>query len=136
MLRLRARRRLHTLPVPPGTRPPAGSAGSAVEPIPNTGVGHLPPHEAGGVPLLRVYLAVDYDYTENRVGALAAHVARGPGRLDTPFAGGRPDPAVGERVEAGKDRLGKPAYDGPPAARRPRGGGVPGDPVERDRLPG
>ena len=75
VLRVRARARLHTLPVPPGTRAPNGHA---VEPIPNTGVGHLPPHDAGGVPLLRVYLAVDYDYTENRVGALAAHVAREP----------------------------------------------------------
>ncbi|MBN9523341.1 hypothetical protein J0H58_33315, partial [bacterium] len=67
VLRLRARARLRTLPPPPGARP---AAGAAVEPIPNTGVGHLPPHEAGRVPLLRVYRAVDYDYTENRVGAL------------------------------------------------------------------
>jgi len=115
VLRLRARARLHTLPLLPGTRP---ANGSAVEPIPNTGVGHLPPHEANGVRLLRVYLAVDYDYTENRVGALAAHVARGPGRLDTAFADGRPDLAVRERFEAGKDRLGKPLYDDLPLPDR------------------
>ena len=108
VLRLRARARLHTLPVLRGTRP---AAGSAVEPIPNTGVGHLPPHEADGVPLLRVYLAVDYDYTENRVGALAAHVARGPGRLDTVCTDGRPDPVVRERFGAGQDRCGKPVYE-------------------------
>ena len=113
ILRLRARARLHTLPVLPGTRP---AAGSAVEPIPNTGVGHLPPHEASGVRLLRVYLAVDYDYTENRVGALAAHVARGPARLDTPFADGRPAPGVNERFETGKDRLGKPTFEDRPLA--------------------
>ena len=44
-----------------------------MEPIPNTGVGHLPPHEANGVKLLRVYLAVDYDYTENRVMLLISY---------------------------------------------------------------
>lgn len=111
VLRLRARARLSTLPALPGTRP---ANGSAAEPIPNTGVGHLPPHEAYGVRLLRVYLAVNYDYTENRVGALAAHVARGPARLDTAFAEGRPDSTVRERFEAGKDRLGKPLYDDRP----------------------
>ncbi|VTU00084.1 Uncharacterized protein OS=Afipia broomeae ATCC 49717 GN=HMPREF9695_04147 PE=4 SV=1: AAA_30: AAA_12 [Gemmataceae bacterium] len=85
VFRLRARARLHTLPLLPGTR---AALGSAVEPVPNTGIGHLPPHEAGGVALLRVYLAVDYDYTENRVGALAAHVARGRERLAAPFTSG------------------------------------------------
>jgi hypothetical protein len=89
VLRLRARARLSTLPVLPGTR---NAGGSAVEAIPNTGVGHLPPHEAGGKHLLRVYLAVGYDYTENRVGALAAHVARGPAKLDPSAA----NPAVVE----------------------------------------
>lgn len=108
VLRLRARARLHTLPLLPGARP---AGGSAVEPIPNTGVGQLPPHEANGVQLLRVYLAVDYDYTENRVGALAAHVARGPGRLETAFADGRPDSTVRERFEVGKDKFGKPLYE-------------------------
>ncbi|WP_439624754.1 AAA domain-containing protein [Gemmata sp.] len=108
VLRLRARARLHTLPLLPGTR---AAFGSAVEQVPNTGIGHLPPHEANGVRLLRVYLAVDYDYTENRVGALAAHVARGPGRLDTAFTDGRPEPVVRERFEAGKDRFGRPAFE-------------------------
>ena len=108
ILRLRARARLHTLPLLPNARP---ASGAAVEPIPNSGVGHLPPHEAGGVKLVRVYLAVEYDYTENRVGALAAHVVRGPARLDTPFADGRPAPGVSERFEIGKDRLGKPTFE-------------------------
>ncbi|OWK37803.1 hypothetical protein [Fimbriiglobus ruber] len=103
VLRLRARTRLHTIP---GTRP----GGSAVEPIPNTGVGHLRPSEANGVRLLRVYLAVDYDYTENRVGSLAARVTRGPGRLVTVVADGRPNPVVAERSQAIKDPHGKPVY--------------------------
>jgi hypothetical protein len=111
VLRLRARARLHTLPVLSGTRP---APGTAVEPIPNTGVGHLPPHETNDVRLLRVYLAVDYDYTENRVGALAAHVVRGPGRLDTPFTDGGPAPTVVERFEAGKDRTGKVTHEDRP----------------------
>ena len=90
-LRLRARARLSTLP-----GGPLGTAG--VVPIPNTGTGHLPPHEANGVRLLRVYLAVDYDYTENRVGALSAHVTASVGRLATLAAdpGGGPDPTVYE----------------------------------------
>ncbi len=113
VLRLRARTRLHTLPVPVGSRP---AGGTAVEPIPNTGVGHLPPHEAGGGRLVRVYLAVDYDYTENRVGALSAHITRSAGRLDTPFAAGRPDPTVCELFECGKDRFGKAIHEARPLA--------------------
>lgn len=114
ILRLRARARLHTLPVPLGARPVAGSA---VEPIPNTGVGHLPPHEANGVALLRIYLAVEYDYTENRVGALACHVARGPVRLETSFTEGRPSATAFERVTVGKDRQGKPTFEDRPLSR-------------------
>lgn len=104
-LRLRARARRHTLP---GPRQPGGAD---VEPIPNTGVGHLPPYDAGGTRLLRVYLAVDYDYTENRVGALSAHVTRSAGRLHTTDTDGHPEPVVTERFEVGKDRFGKPIYD-------------------------
>lgn len=108
VLRLRARTRLHTLPILPGTRP---GRGSTVEPIPNTGVGHLPPHEANGVWLLRVYLAVDYDYTETRIGSLAAHIARGPGRLDTIMTNDRPDTMLQEQFEIGKHRHGKPMFE-------------------------
>jgi hypothetical protein len=111
VLRIRARTRLHTLPVLSGSRPVGGAD---VEPVPNTGVGHLPPHEASGGRLLRIYLAVDYDYTENRVGALTAHITRSPGRIDTPFTDGRPTPTVQERFETGKDRHGKPVYEDRP----------------------
>lgn len=69
----------------------------------------LPLHEISGAEgepshrLVRVYLCVDYDYTENRVGALSAHVTRSEGQLrtgwlrdanDKPF----PDPKVKEAL--------------------------------------
>ncbi len=42
---------------------------------PNPGVGQLPAYQNGGGPrLVRVYLDVEYDYIENRLAALAAHV--------------------------------------------------------------
>ncbi|MBA4191249.1 MAG: hypothetical protein C0467_24980 [Planctomycetaceae bacterium] len=116
VLRIRARARRHTLPPVRGM-----IGGSDVEAIPNTGVGHLPPHEANGTRLLRVYLAVDYDYTENRVGALSAHVTRSTGRIHTQEVDGRPDPNVHERFESGKDRVGKPTYENRPL---PTGGTV------------
>ncbi len=110
LLRLRAMARRHTLPGGKGT---AGEFD--VEPIPNTGVGHLPTYEMGGIRLLRVYLVVDYDYSENRIGALSAHVTRSTGRLHTGFAdtplGRRPDPVVWEQFETGKDSAGKPIYE-------------------------
>jgi hypothetical protein len=69
----------------------------------------------GGVPLLRVYLVVDYDYTENRIGALSAHVTHGPGRIHTAFTttpeGRVPDPVVRERFEVSKDSAGKPVEE-------------------------
>ncbi len=108
ILRVKARARRHTLP---GVRT---TPGSSVEQIPNTGVGQLPPHETNGTRLLRIYLAVDYDYTENRIGALSAHVTHSSGRLDTPLTDGRPDPELRERFQTGKDRHGKPVYDDRP----------------------
>ena len=104
-LRLRARARLYTLPKNRTV------IGSGVEPIPNTGVGHLPPHEINGSRLLRIYLAIDYDYTENRIGALSAHVTRSAGRIDTPFIDKRAVPEIRERFEAGKDSAGRPVTE-------------------------
>jgi hypothetical protein len=49
---------------------PDGPAAYAVTPLPGNVSGQLPPHEFNGERLIRVYLNVDYDYTENRVGAL------------------------------------------------------------------
>jgi len=45
-----------------------------VEAIPNQGYGQLPQHEMDGETLIRVFLAVDYDYVEDRIVALSAHV--------------------------------------------------------------
>ncbi|MEM1022473.1 MAG: AAA domain-containing protein [Myxococcota bacterium] len=80
-----------------------------VEGLPGSGHGQLPPHEFDGHRLIRVYLAVDYDYSENRVGALSAHVTASDWGLHTTFvqdADGKwkPDPTVverGPRDEAG-----------------------------------
>lgn len=56
----------------------------AVEPLPNQGESQLPSHEIDGDRLLRVYLNVDYDYTEDRVVAISAHVTRSDWEVDTP----------------------------------------------------
>jgi hypothetical protein len=56
-----------------------------VQSLPHSGQGQLPLHEMQGQRLVRVYLEVNYDYTENRVGALAAHVTNSAGQLRTPF---------------------------------------------------
>ena len=56
-----------------------------VRALPNTGSGQLPPHVMQDQRLVRVYLAVDYDYSENRVGAIAAHVTASDHEIHTPF---------------------------------------------------
>ncbi|MBP3955044.1 PD-(D/E)XK nuclease family protein [Gemmata sp. G18] len=95
LLEVRAKARRHTLPA---VGSPAPAEEHDVASIPNTGVGHLPAHEGDNGRLLRVYLAVDYDYSENRIGALSAHVTRSDGRLHTRFVdtAGRwePDPEL------------------------------------------
>jgi hypothetical protein len=68
----------------------------------------LPEHEIQGDRLIRVYMSVNYDYVENRIGALAAHVTRSEGQLYTGFnetdEGWRPDPQVSEQlVERNED---------------------------------
>jgi len=60
--------------------------------LPNAGQGQLPEHEMAGQRLVRVYLQVDYDYAENRIGALAAHVTTSDHQLLTPF---ETDPETG-----------------------------------------
>lgn len=98
---VQARTRATTLPragmdAPDGAYP--------VTPMPNSSESRLPPHEIHGERLIRVYLGVDYDYTENRIGALTAHVTASGADLRTKFQqndGGRwaPDPAVYEVSE-------------------------------------
>jgi len=100
-LAARARARLTTLPV-------GREAGRyQVEALPHAGASQLPPHEADGHRLVRVYVAIDFDYVENRIGALTAHVTASDGVLDPAWTreNGRstPDPDVRERLpdEAG-----------------------------------
>jgi len=113
LLEVRAKARRHTLPVI-APAAPAAEGEYDVTAIPHTGAGHLPAHDGEKGRLLRVYLAVDYDYSENRVGALSAHVTRSDGRLHTRFVeadGGRqPDPVVYEQVADQFDERGRPRY--------------------------
>jgi hypothetical protein len=109
-LRALAVSRLQTLPKS-GSDPD----GYQVEALPNTGAGQFPPHVIGNARLVRVYMCVDYDYSENRVGALSAHVTVSDHHLYTGFkekqgGGWEPDPAIVERSETGKDAAGKAQY--------------------------
>jgi hypothetical protein len=122
LLQIKAKARRRTLPggdIDPDTH--------EVEPLPNTGPSQLPEHEINGNRLVRIYLSVDYDYSENRIGALSAHVTISDRQLHTPFdplaglwsrdesvpGGWRQDPngktrwrpgaRIVERAEAGRD---------------------------------
>jgi hypothetical protein len=77
--------------------------------LPGNIASQLPLHEFDGERLIRVYLNVDYDYTENRIGALAAHVTASTGVIspvwehtDRTYADGspvaQPTPNVVERL--------------------------------------
>ena len=78
--------------------------------LPFSGTGQLPEHAINGRRLIRVYLAVDYDYVENRVGALSAHVTNSEGKIYTGFVkstgGWRPDPQVKEAWSAASQGVG------------------------------
>ncbi len=54
-------------------------------PLSQSAESQLPEHDINGQRLVRVYLNVDYDYTENRIGSLAAHVTTSNGELNTEF---------------------------------------------------
>lgn len=104
-----------------------------VQSLPNRGQGHLPRHEVYDAAryanstseeldtlptkqLIRVFLSVNYDYAEDRIGALAAHITRSDWELHTPFEKDdndrwRPSPEVVERDpdDRGKeDRASRP----------------------------
>ncbi|MQG91107.1 AAA domain-containing protein [Pseudomonas sp. MN1F] len=75
----------------------------------------LPPFEAQGRPVVRIYLGVHYDYVENRIGSLAAHITTSRWQLHTPFRNenGRwaPEATIVERLKTdavGED--GRPIY--------------------------
>ena len=62
----------------------------------------LPEHRQHGQALVRVYVCVDYDYTENRIGALSAHVTNSGSQIHTGFRQREdqrwePDPRIHER---------------------------------------
>ncbi|MGB1013416.1 MAG: PD-(D/E)XK nuclease family protein, partial [Nannocystaceae bacterium] len=89
-LQVQARARRATLPGGLDERP--------VIPRPFAGKGQLPPHTVAGHRVVRVYLSVSYDYVENRIAALAAHVTKSSGELATPFTenpDGRRAPVAG-----------------------------------------
>jgi hypothetical protein len=99
---------------------PAGGADPndyQVQILPFRSQSQLPSHVIDSERLIRVYLTVHYDYTENRIGALAAHVTRNDWELHTPTdwkgtpTKPEPRPEVLEVKEKGKDIDNHPVYD-------------------------
>jgi hypothetical protein len=111
LLKIKAKTRRRTLPdgdLDPDTY--------EVEQLPKySGQSQLPEHTINGERLIRVYLSVEYDYVENRIGALAAHVTKSEGKLDPKFQQNesgkwKPDPNIKEYIESGHDENNKPVY--------------------------
>lgn len=122
---IRARARRSTLPPLPTSsatitaeqlkESDEGPAPQPILPLPNRGKGHLPAHESREEEaqqshrLIRVFLSVNYDYAEDRVGALSAHVTRSDWDLETSFeedeetGAKRPIPEVVERRPYSKE---------------------------------
>jgi len=80
----KAQTRVQNLPDPPDQEVPGVDA-YEVQPLENRGQSQLPTHEQDGEQLIRVYLNVDYDYVEDRVVALAAHLSNSEWHIQTPF---------------------------------------------------
>ncbi len=116
----KARSRRSTLPGQPADDAAEGDPNSGapehndVVPLPHTGAGQLPPHQTGASRLVRVYLSVSYDYSENRIGAVSAHVTRSSKPLSTLFVQEegrwRPDPIVREQWATGTDADGRRTF--------------------------
>lgn len=75
----------------------------------------LPPFVAQELPVVRIYLGVHYDYVENRIGSLAAHITTSQWQLHTPFSNvnGRwaPEATIVERLKTGDvGEDGRPIY--------------------------
>lgn len=51
----------------------------------NVGEGQLPQYQQGEDALMRIYLNVDYDYVENRIGAISAHITNSEFQVITRF---------------------------------------------------
>lgn len=92
---------------------PGGREESPIRPRPFGGRGHLPPHAVAAGRVVRVYLSVSYDYVENRIGALAAHVTKSEGELATPFRrdDGKLEPIAGVHEEVVTYLAGDPVAD-------------------------
>ncbi|RCJ22551.1 hypothetical protein A6770_29795 [Nostoc minutum NIES-26] len=111
LLKLKAKTRRRTLPS--GDCKPESYE---VEALPGySGKSQLPEHLINGERLIRVYLSVEYDYVENRIGALAAHVTKSEGKLNPKFLQNegdkwQPSPAIKEYIEEGYDESGKLIY--------------------------
>jgi hypothetical protein len=104
--RLHAKARSRRRTLPEGDVDPESYEVNSL-PLANGQTSQLPVHEQEGFRLVRVYLSVYYDYTENRIGGLAAHVTTSSSQIHTGFIeeGGqwRPDPEVKEIREIGRD---------------------------------
>jgi hypothetical protein len=74
----KARSRRSTLP-----RGVANPNEYQVEQLPYQGYGQLPAHVINGEPLIRIFLAVDYDYVEDRIVGLSAHVTSSRNEIET-----------------------------------------------------
>jgi hypothetical protein len=105
LLKLKAQTRRHTLPggdFDPDTY--------EVQGLPNySAQSQLPEHLIKGERLIRVYLSIEYDYVENRIGALAAHVTKSKGKLDPKFKKNEdekwePDPKIKEYIQEENDK--------------------------------
>lgn len=79
---LAARARARTSTLPNGGETPDIYQ---VSQLPNRWESQLPSYDQNGISLVRIYLGVDYDYTENRIGALSAHVTSSECSLSTGF---------------------------------------------------
>ena len=120
----KARARLSTLPGRPVEAGSEADPNSGVPehndviPLPHAGSGQLPPHQTGASRLIRVYLSVSYDYAENRVGAVSAHVTRSDRPLSTLFVRDgdrwRPDPEVKEQWATGIGADGRRSFEDRP----------------------
>ncbi|GFH65748.1 hypothetical protein Srut_22620 [Streptomyces rutgersensis] len=98
-LRTLAAARRSTLPG--GDQNPDNFRVQAYRPSPTS---QLPEYEQDGQRVIRVYLSVDYDYTENRIGAVAAHITKSDGKVHTPWRdeegeSREPSPDVVEQVQ-------------------------------------
>lgn len=82
-LRTKARARVDNLPdLQEGSSPPDTYPVQTLENQPQS---QLPTHEQDGKQTIRIYLNVDYDYVEDRIIALAAHITNSEWELETTF---------------------------------------------------